>query len=220
MEKKLMKFNEAEYNAALKRANIDLARYNDLLNSIKKAIPEIDISEDQFLALIAKPKEFAFDVIMTGKTLELSGVPIGKEKAMNLIEYPANWLAIIKVVDDFNKKTSEMGLHKGPYSQDQAHDRHGIDDFTLCDGKFNLCPNFLERVKDYHSIYTQNDNQNKALEHLNAINIAFNELRKLGVRFGNELSLLEIGFSEYGGVLGAPYEVNFDPTKVVQKVRG
>jgi hypothetical protein len=219
MEKKLIKFNEAEYNAALKRANTDLGMHNDLLKSIKNLIPDIEFNKQRFTALISNPKEFAFDIIMAGKTLELSGVPIGKQKAMNLIEYPANWLNAIQVIEAFNKKIASAGLHKGPYSNDIAYDRHGIEDFELNNGEFTLSPDFLENVKSKHSLYTQTENQNKALEHLNAMHESFTELQKLGVSFGNDMSLREVGFSAYGG-FDSPYQILFDPSSIVLKVRG
>ncbi|HEK20686.1 hypothetical protein [Mucilaginibacter sp.] len=218
MEKKLIKFYQVDYDAAIKRANMDLARFNDLLMVVKADLPDFELTKDNFNRLLSDPKELAFDVIMAGKNLEISGVPIGKEKAMGLIEYPAAWIKVIAAVVAFNHKTTEIGLHKGTGFNERNYERHTLKDFVLDKNAFVLCSDFCERIKSRFSVYTQSEKQNKALEHLSAIHEHYMALKSLGVYMGNDMRLKDMGFSESGGALGSENKISFDPTAIIQRV--
>jgi hypothetical protein len=219
MNKILIKFKEAEYKEALTFAEKDLQIYNSLLKKILLCVPDFEWNISEFPKLIENPTEFAFDKVVEGP-LTIGGVPVSKEKAMGLVEMPKEWLAVIESVKDFQKQIAERPVYRNPGSdQTKYPGMLTLSDLQLSNDSFELTTTFSNKLKESYSVYAQNENQVQAFKHLQTLYKSFIELQKLGVSFGKDLSLEEIGFSQSGGIFDAPYRLTFDPTSVILRIK-
>lgn len=213
MKQLLLRFNESAHLNELKFATSDLALYNSLLEVIKSNDPAFQLDMSNLKALIKNPKEYAFDKIVDGKPLTIAGVPVSKKKAMDFVEMPKEWNTIIEAVQAFNDKFIKNPIHNLGHNSGNM-DRLPLSAIVIENGVLVLDENFIAESKSKHSIYTQNENQIIAHQHLTAMHNSFVELTKLGVNLGGDLSLYEIGFTP-----GNDGVVRFDPLPVIQRVR-
>ena len=221
MERKLIKFNDAAYNNSLQYARKDLKNYNILLREINPICSGlgITVSLTVISALLKNPKEYAFDAIMENKPLTISGAPISKSKAMDLIEMPECWLKIIAIVSAFNAESIKSPFHKAQGYNGNDTQHIGLESFELANDELVLSDDFMEQLKELCSEFTVNELENTALKHINTLKRTFVELDKIGaLPLRSTLTLEDIGYSQYGGI-GEPLVVNLDPEIMMNKVR-
>lgn len=180
MEKRLIKFHEHNHNKELKFANIDLSAYNTLLSTIKPHLASLNIQLDKDLicALLKNAKGYAFDTVVGDNPLTLGGAPISKQKAMEFIEMPSDWVAIIKAVEDFNKELVQTPFHKERVQDVGGMSRIGLEKFEILDEVFVMKSEHLTDLKEKHSIYTNSEKQNQVHDELIKIYEGFEKLKK------------------------------------------
>jgi hypothetical protein len=211
----LIKFQKLHHDEELKFANKDLAHYNGLLSVIKKQVPGFNITIGAIANLLENPAEFAFDIVVGDNPLTIAGARVNKKKAMDLIELPDNWKAVIKAAEKLNRDFSENSVHKNGvfYAVNSAINRLNISDLEVVKNEFVLSSIFIDSLKEKHSLYTKNEKQEKLLMHFSALSSTINEMSKLGVNFNDRIELYEIGFIKKGND-GNGYSFEFEPTAI------
>jgi hypothetical protein len=209
----LVKFYKHHHDEELKHANIDLAHYNALLTVLKKQIPDLEITITSIAGLLANPPEFAFDMVVGDNPLTIAGAKVNKKKAMEFIELPDCWKLVIKAAEKLNKDFSENPVHKnGVYhAGNGALDRLSLSNLKVENNQLILSAEFTKSLTDKHSLYTQNEKQEKLYKLYQSICNSVIELHKLGVPFNDDLSLYEIGFIKQGSH-SEGFTFSFEPT--------
>jgi hypothetical protein len=217
MKRILIKFYQSHYDEELKFANMDLAKYNNLLNVIKSNIPNFKIDIEEITKLLNNPHEYAFDAVVGDNQLKLAGVTLNKKKAMEFVDLPNEWLNVIKEANKLNKDFSENTVHKYGirHADSGTLDRLTLSELQIKKNEFVLSAEYLSDLKQQHSLYTKNAKQNTAHEHFSNIHNSLKELQSIGVSFNDELSLYDLGFKIVGGS-GEPYSIDFEPSIIRQ----
>ncbi len=204
MEKILLKQNKAGLQKALRLINVDLDMYNKLIAVIEYNTDKIEISALNIESILEDPKDFIFDLIVDKSQLSFNGLPISKKKAIDLVEFPKEFDAIIT---EFTKAKQNLSV-KSPYviDSDVSIDRLTISDIVLENGKFTVSESYLEEVNSEFVTYTRTENQVQAyklvkqlLESMNGLMLLgvaspsqIREIENFGIRFYDEKPLIDI----------------------------
>lgn len=193
MKQKLISFEKTSYEKALRLSNNDLLAYNKIITAIVENMPGVEISMENIEAIYKNPKEYAFDNLVGDTPLMFVGVTVNKQKAMDLIEMPQNWLNVINITlhikADFEKTTTHQISH------DEYISRVVFSDIELKNNYFTLSSDYVTKLKDSYSLYTQNEKQNEAYDLLTGIHASLLKLSKLGVTWGSDIPDMEqLGF--------------------------
>jgi hypothetical protein len=211
MKKQLIKFNQHNYDKAVRFANVDLSAYNKLLSDIRPFVSALKLTLDKDLlsSLLQNAKEYAFNAVVDKNPLTIGGIPVSKQKAMELIEMPENWTKIITSIEAFKRVISANPVHK-----DSANDYYSVNRITLeqmdfVKGAFIIKEDFFANLKEINSLYTQNENQNKAHSAIMQIYEGFEKLKDLGVLVAPSLEVIGINITY--GLSGANVSYNRGP---------
>ncbi len=210
-ERKLISFDENDYNKAIRFVQQDIDQFNKLLKSIITNLPDVKVDLEILEAIYKNPQEFAFDYIVGDTPLTIAGVTVNKKKAMDLIDMPKGWLNVIKVANQVKTEFENKTVH-GSHN-DTLVDRLDISDVEIDNGKVKLNDMYIESLKEENSRYTKNNNQNIALDKVCAIRDVLNELKSMGVYFGAEATAL----SQLGFTLGDDFKL--DPTAFISEIK-
>jgi hypothetical protein len=198
MKKVLLSYNERKHTDAVRMVNNDLKTLNNLIEIIKTESKRIAINKENIKSLINDPKGFIFDLVVEKDKLNFNGLPISRKKAMEMIDFPSDFAVIIseceKVKNQFSNKYYTIGEYE--------IERVSIDDLTLTEEGLVFNDDYLQDLKDEFSIYTSNETQNTAIEHVTLISNSLDELVIIGFINAHrleEIQLNEIGFKFYGG---------------------
>ena len=196
MKKVLLKYNETKHNDTVRMVKNDVKTLNNLIETIKTESDRIAINKENIKSLINYPKGFIFDLVVEKDKLNFNGLPISRKKAMEMIDFPSEFAVIIseceKVKNQFSNKTYSIGEY--------VVNRVSIDDLNLTEDGLIFNDDYLQDLKDEFSVYTSNEKQNTAIEHITLISNSLDELVKIGFLQSNRLEnleLSEIGFKFY-----------------------
>ena len=200
MKKILLSYDEKNHQTALRLIKSDVTVLNSLVTTITDNTDKIEITKANIENLINDPKGFIFDMIVDKSSMNFNGVPISRKKAMELVEFPKEFEAVI------NKAESVKETLKGTsYKIDDSFiDKIKISDLDLVSNVLKLRESYLEGIKNDFSTYTRNENQNKAIECITNIFNSINDLK--GMKFISSTSienngLEDLGLKFYGGEL-------------------
>jgi hypothetical protein len=193
MKQKLISFEKTNYEKALRLSNNDLLAYNKILTAIINNAPGVEINMENIEAIYNNPKEYAFDCLVGNTPLTFVGVTVNKQKAMELVEMPQNWLNVINVALLIKAGFEKTATHE--ISRNEHIDRVSFSDIELKNDCFILSADYLTSLKDSYSLYTQNEKQNEAYDLLNGIHASLLKLSKLGVKWGPDIpDMGQLGF--------------------------
>jgi hypothetical protein len=193
MKQKLISFEKENYEKALRLSNNDLLAYNKILTAIIKNVPGVEINIENIEAIYNNPKEYTFDCLVGDTPLNIAGVTVNKQKAMDLIDLPQSWLNVINVAlpikADFEKTTTHE------ISRDEHISRVSFSDIELKNDCLILGSDYVTNLKCSYSVYTQNEKQNEAYDLLTGIHANLLKLSKLGVTWGPDIpDMQQLGF--------------------------
>ncbi len=193
MKPKLISFEKDSYETALRLSNNDLQAYNKILSAIIENEPAVKISVENIVVIYNNPKEYAFDCLVGDNPLNIAGVTVNKQKAMDLIDLPQSWLNVINVVLAIKSDFDITPTHE--ISRDEHISRVSFSDIELKNNCFILSGEYLKNLKYSYSLYTKNEQQNKAHDLLIGIHESLLELSKMGVYMGADMpDLAVLGF--------------------------
>lgn len=196
MKKVLLSYNEAKHTDAVRMVNNDVKTLNNLIETIKTQSERIVINKENIKSLINDSKGFIFDLVVEKDKLNFNGLPISRKKALEMIDFPVEFSLIITECEKVKNQFSNKNYTIGGY----VINRVSIDDLTLNDSGFVCDEDYLKDLKDEFSVYTLNEKQNTAIEHITLISNSLDELVKIGFisKFGLEnIELRDIGFKFY-----------------------
>lgn len=197
MEKILLEYQKQNHLAVLKQVESDLKLYNQLYSFILSSSTEVAASLDNMQQLVKDPEGFIFDLIVDKKSLNFNGLPICKKKAIEMIEFPANYVALISEVKHFNQ--ARTGAYKYRSSGiEETISAISFGDLSVKDHKVIASDKFMEGIKSEFCVYTRNDNQAKAVQSINSIIDHILILKKLGISKEYDLTLGAIGINVDG----------------------
>lgn len=196
MKKILLSYDKRNHDAVLARVNSDVKTLNALVETIRTESDRIEITKENIQSLIKDPKGFIFDLVVEKDKLNFNGLPISRKKAMEMIDFPAEYSIIIseceKVKSQLSNNTYKI--------QDYNITRISIEDLSLLDFELSLTENYTESLKAEFCTYTSNEKQNTALEQIKIINSSLDELVKIGFIAERRLEnaeLSDLGFKFY-----------------------
>jgi len=195
MKKLLLEFNNRGCDKALRLAHADVNQYNSLINVLKENAPQIEINSDNIASLLQDPESFIFDLVVDTDQLNFNGMPISKKKALDLVEFNTNQLAVINAF-----RTAGSKLKDGVYEIDghTTIDRIGPNDLEINNGAFTLTKAYKSDLNEEFSTFTKNDKQIEAHQLVTALLDSVIKLRKLGLGVNaDQDSFAEFGIKYY-----------------------
>jgi len=98
----LIHFKEQEYSNKLSRYTFCIVHIKTLMNTFNELNLE-KIEFNEVPALLKNPVAFVYDKMAQGQPAFLAGMPINKEKAMEILIKPDGYEALLKKVEDYIK---------------------------------------------------------------------------------------------------------------------
>ncbi|WP_295714163.1 hypothetical protein [Mucilaginibacter sp.] len=220
MKKRLLNFDKISYERELKFADKDLSLFNNVLAVVKTSVSDLKIDETSFSQLLKSPKEYGFDILVGSNPLTIGGITVSKEKAMDFVEMPSNWLAVIKIVNEFKRDRNDNPSHikdHPQWSRETNPTRLELSDIELVKGQFVLKKSFIERTENQFSVYTQNDKQNQVHDTLTSIYDGLCKLKEVAPQHfnfrGESFGLEDLGFT-----IGGDGTINQDIISIIKRV--
>lgn len=206
MNRILLSHDKKGFEKALRLINADLSAFNSLVKVIRENTDKVEISKNNVSALVEDPKGFLFDLVVAGKSLNFNGLPISRKKAIDLVDFPKEFNAVIAACVSF-KQAFANTVHKIDNTMDI--DRLSLKDIDLINGEFKCTDEYLNSLKEEFSTYTRNENQNKAFQFISQLNESIEGLVKVGfIRKTTleDLKLRDMGFKFYDSEISIDYE--------------
>jgi hypothetical protein len=200
MKKVLLSYDKRNHETALKMIESDVSILNSLVTTIKENTNKIKITKENIESLIKDPKGFVFDMIVDKSSMNFNGVPISRKKALELVEFPEEFEAII-----IKAESAKESLKGSTYTISNGEvDKIAINQLELIENTFILTAEYLNKVQNEFSTYTRNEAQNKAIECIENIFKSINELKDLKFIRPSDIEnegLESLGFRFTGGEL-------------------
>jgi hypothetical protein len=152
-DKVKMKFNEHEFKMEMEQYNVSLPIFNRVLSAYNAMnLPELNLTE--FKELFSRVDSIIFRKMTKGEQMNVGGIKISEEKALDLFEKPAGFDNLKEAIN-------------------QANDFPNLDWFmkfiTLEGQTIGLKADLLAKKQEAHTLYATTDDQIKANELAEAI---------------------------------------------------
>lgn len=141
-------------------------KYVDMYNKITELEP---LKENDLEGFIRTPKEFLVERLMTGKSLEVGGVTLSKDKLYDIMEKPEGFDDLVSEL--LKLKTDRYTIQNSFIQLKNLFIKSGTA-VEIRSGHIN----FLEKK---HSIYLDSESKERAYELLRNISEGINELKKI-----------------------------------------
>lgn len=155
MEKVLLQFDQNQFHDRVKKLSIYLPMLKDILSSYMALNIPGDLTELEFKSLVVDPSSFVFDKITEGKDVKLAGLNLNKEQAFSLLEKPAGYDSMLKLIETFKASATNWNYY--------------LEVSSINDGSICLCPNTVKKEKASCSIYARTEKQIRAFKFAQAV---------------------------------------------------
>jgi len=192
MEKLLLEYDKSNHQKLEKFLKDDLKAYQTLFDVVKNNFAEFDGLLSSLEDIINDAPGYLLDQTVKPEDLNFRGLPISRKKALEMVEFPKNFIAIIEAAKVFKASLKNHSI------ADDNYPALSIEYLQNIENKLSIEAKFLEDTKDDFCVYTRNEKQNKAFKAINIILDQLAVLKNLGIRPNSESDLDALGISVAG----------------------
>lgn len=103
----LLGYDKQQFSTNIERKGKYLKEYNQILG-VYNALSLAAITGAEFKTLVLNPAFLVFDKITGGQDVEIAGLKVNKEKAMEILEKPAGYQNLLDVIDTYKKNRNDF----------------------------------------------------------------------------------------------------------------
>lgn len=184
-EKKLIFFDESKFNGLLSELEICKSLITGIISEIcdlTKKPDNVDLPDVSMLLhsnyeySVKVIKEFIFDIISENNSPALFGIPIDKEKAIEMVNLP-DITRLKALLTEYQRVTTNFSV--------------GAKFFTVTNGIVNLKPETIDYLKNSCTLYAETEPEIKRFEYCSQIAELLNKIstENLAVNFDSDFTL-------------------------------
>lgn len=181
MEKILLRVDKESLDKDTQKVNDAIREFSPFYKRYKK-LNVGDLKNEDLKTFLLSPKKYFLDLFTKGENLKIGELELSPDKVYELLNKPDG---VDDLVNDLELKIKEPFII--------TYCIYQVENIEIQEGKMSVKKEYLEDLKEKHSIYADTENQLKALEILNRISDDFQALIGMQIKtfYGWENSWFE-----------------------------
>lgn len=168
----LIHFDEAGFKSQVSTLEDFLPFFESCISDLNK-LGIGEFQEKDFIYLFLDPKLFLMNAFMTGKPVEIGGMPVSRLKIFDLFEKPKGYVSLLAKLGELGEKINKVPRYYKfkPYENTESF----LEYFEFSKGKIELKKETIEDVKYSHGIFITKDSSKEIYKFIKDLERLFNE---------------------------------------------